>query len=184
LYRRWMKRWLDAGLAAAGLIGFALPMAWIAFRIRRESGRPVLFHQARVGRNGRRFIVHKFRSMTADGTTTYGKKLRGSAMDELPQLINILRGEMSFVGPRPLIPEELEKLDRIPNGERRLELRPGLAGLAQLRCAKVPHLPERLRWDLIYLERLSLGLDLWILLQSVGVTLRRAWEPAGPGKGR
>ena len=101
-------------------------------------------------------------------------------MDELPQLFNILKGQMSFVGPRPLIPEELQELNRIPDGFRRFSIRPGLAGLAQLYSAKVPSLPERLQWDMAYLQRSSPGLDVWILFKAIGITLRGKWEQPGP----
>jgi lipopolysaccharide/colanic/teichoic acid biosynthesis glycosyltransferase len=116
--------------------------------------------------------------MTMDGAvpSPFCRRLRARALDELPQLINILRGEMSFVGPRPLIPEELETLEQLPRGADRLLLRPGLTGLAQLHSSKVPALPERLQWDLAYADRCSLFLDLAILLKSVAVTLRGAWE--------
>ena len=101
-------------------------------------------------------------------------------MDELPQLINILKGEMSFVGPRPLIPEELEALDGIPNGTGRFSTRPGLTGLAQLYDAKVPSLLQRIRWDLMYVSRCSFTLDVWIILKSILITCRGAWEKKGP----
>ena len=116
--------------------------------------------------------------MTADGIVPPGfcQGLRARALDELPQLVNILRGEMSFVGPRPLIPEELETLEQLPRGAERLLLRPGLTGLAQLHGSKVSALPERLRWDLAYVDQCSLLLDLGILLRSVAITLRGAWE--------
>jgi lipopolysaccharide/colanic/teichoic acid biosynthesis glycosyltransferase len=109
-----------------------------------------------------------------------GERLRAAAMDELPQLINILRGQMSFVGPRPLIPDELRELSRLPGGTRRLEIRPGLTGLAQLHADKAPSLEQRLGWDLAYVDRCSFGLDLRILLKSVGVSLGGRWEQPGP----
>ncbi len=100
-------------------------------------------------------------------------------MDELPQLINILKGQMSFVGPRPLIPDELEDLGRIPEGKRRFSVRPGLTGLAQINSEKVPSLSERIRWDLAYVDQCSLWLDLRILFKSLAVTLAGKWEPNG-----
>ncbi len=101
-------------------------------------------------------------------------------MDELPQLFHIFKGQMSFVGPRPLIPEELEQLHRVPRGRRRFEVRPGLAGLAQLYATKVPPLAERVGWDLKYVDQCSLPLDLWIIVRSLFVTMRGAWERQGP----
>lgn len=180
LYRRGFKRLFDAGVALIGLVVFATPMGWIAWRIRREGGF-VLFRQARVGHGGKVFTILKFRTLAEAGEvlSPLGEGLRASAMDELPQLINILRGQMSFVGPRPLIPDELLELSRIPGGARRLEVRPGLTGLAQLYTDKTPSLEQRLRWDLAYVDRCSFGLDLRILLKSVGVSLRGRWEQPG-----
>ena len=177
-YGRWFKRWVDLGLAGGGVFVFALPMGWIAWRLRQELGPPVLFRQTRVGWGRKPFTVLKFRTMTTAGAvpSPFCRRLRARALDELPQLINILRGEMSFVGPRPLIPEELETLEQLPRGADRLLLRPGLTGLAQLHSPKVPALPERLHWDLAYADRCSLLLDLSILLRSVAITLRGAWE--------
>lgn len=172
------KRCMDIGLAIAGGCIFALPMLWIGWRIRRELGPPVFFRQVRVGYQRRRFSVLKFRTMVSGGVVSspFCRWLRATALDELPQLINILRGEMSFIGPRPLIPEELETLGQLPRGEDRLTVRPGLTGLAQLNGNKVPALPERLRWDLAYVDRRSFLLDLKILFKSVAVTLQAAWE--------
>ncbi len=180
-YGQCFKRPFDMAVAAGGLIVFALPMGWIAWRIRREMGRPVMFPQTRVGKNRKSFTVLKFRTMTPGGTVSSGfcRALRASAMDELPQLINILRGEMSFVGPRPLIPDELATLEQLPRGAERLRVRPGLTGLAQLYSSKVPVLAERLRWDLAYADRCSFLLDLTILFRSVAITLRGAWEKTG-----
>ena len=152
-------------------------MAWIAYRIFREEGRPILFLQTRLGRGGEPFLLWKFRTMTREGCVTrLGRWLRPTALDELPQLFQILRGQMSFVGPRPLIPEELRQLDGIAQGSGRLSLSPGLAGLAQLRGAKVPDLAERIRWDLAYLDQMSLMLDLRILVESLAVTCAAGWE--------
>lgn len=180
-YGRWFKRCVDLGLAGGGVFVFALPMGWIAWRLRREQGFPVLFRQTRVGLGRKPFTVLKFRTMTAEGAvpSPFCQSLRAHALDELPQLINILRGEMSFVGPRPLIPEELQTLEQLPRGRERLRLRPGLTGLAQLHSSKVPSLPVRLRWDLAYADQCSFLLDLKILLKSVAVTLRAAWEKPG-----
>ena len=109
-----------------------------------------------------------------------GLFLRATAMDELPQIFHILTGQMSFVGPRPLIPEELKRLDQIPRGKERLLPRPGLAGLAQLYSGKTPDLAQRLNWDLLYLDQCYLWSDVKILLKSIWVTLRGSWEHSGP----
>lgn len=139
LYRSFGKRGLDVGLSLAGLAFFALPMIWMGWRVRRESGGPVFFRQLRLGYQGHPFYLLKFRSMTPQGEVTpFGERLRAAAMDELPQLLNILKGEMSFVGPRPLIPSELEELMQFPGGKRRWDMRPGLTGLAQIHAAKRP----------------------------------------------
>lgn len=184
-YSRGFKRGVDIALSGGGLLFFALPMAIIAWKLRRELGPPVFFLQARMGRGGKPFTVLKFRTMTPEGAVPRGfcKALRACAMDELPQLVNILRGEMSFVGPRPLIPVELVTLEQLPRGAERLRVRPGLTGLAQLNSAKVPELSDRLRWDLAYVDQCSLLLDLKILFKSVGVTLRGAWENPRPKPG-
>lgn len=177
LYRHGGKRLLDLGGAAVGLALFAFPMAWIAWRIRAEYGKPVLFRQRRVGQGERVFEILKFRTMTAEGAVTpLGRRLRARALDELPQLLQIAAGRMSFVGPRPLVPEELQALHRIPGGARRLAVRPGLAGLAQVSAPKCPSLPERIRWDCAYVDRLGPWLDLAILLKAVRTTLRGEWE--------
>ena len=112
--------------------------------------------------------------------TPFGQWLRATAMDELPQLINILRGEMSFVGPRPLIPEELVELRQVPGGSQRQSMRPGLTGLAQLHTDKAPSFTERLKWDLSYVRNCSAWLDLKILMTSVIVSWQGRWEKAGP----
>lgn len=169
---------LDLSVAGMGLLLFALPMLWI----RWELGSPVFFRQTRVGRGGHWFTILKFRTLGKDGTVAspFCRRLRETALDELPQLLNILKGEMSFVGPRPLIPEELLELGKIPRGIDRLSVRPGLTGLAQLNSVKVPTLPERLREDCEYIDRCSWWLDIRILWRSVQVTLRGAWGKIKP----
>lgn len=177
IYREAGKRSFDVLLSLTGFAFFTLPMAWIAYRVWKEAGRPVLFHQIRIGWRGEPFLLRKFRTMTPEGCVTrFGKSLRVTAMDELPQLFNILQGEMSFVGPRPLVPGELKEFDGIPGASRRLTVRPGLTGLAQLYSEKVPDFSQRLKWDLVYTDRVSLGLDLKLLFRSLWVTFQRGWE--------
>ncbi len=192
-YRRGGKRLFDILLAVGGLLFFSVPAMWFALRIRRELGSPAFFRQKRVGRGGLYFTILKFRTMTQEGVVAspFCRWLRSAALDELPQLLNILKGEMSFVGPRPLIPEELSALDRLSRGPERLSIRPGLAGVAQLYGEKTPSLPQRLRWDLFYLDHYSPALDLKILFKSLFVTSKSGWDAPGskgifrefPGRG-
>ena len=168
-------------LSSLGFLIFAIPVAVIALCIWRQAGSPVLFYQARIGQKGDTFQIKKFRTMNSQGQvfSSFAQGLRNTAMDELPQLFHILRGEMSFVGPRPLIPEELLEIRQIPNGSRRFLVKPGLAGLAQINAQKIPSLAERSNWDLLYVDQYSLLLDIRIVMKSIWVTLRGNWE--GPG---
>lgn len=180
LWARGPKRLFDLGLSATGFLLFSLPMVWIAWRIRETRG-AVFFRQPRIGYGGKPFVILKFRTMSEhQPPTRFGQWLRATALDELPQLINIFRGDMSFVGPRPLIPSELQDLDRTPEWNQRKSARPGLTGLAQLYSDKFPSLAERLKWDLAYLRDCSFLLDMRILAVSVRITLEGRWEKTGP----
>ena len=183
LYRRGGKRFTDIVLSSTGLLIFALPMLWIAWRISRELRTSFLFRQIRVGYRGRKFFIMKFRTISSSGATpAFCRWLRSTALDELPQLFHFFRGQMSIVGPRPIIPEELSELESIPQGRHRLEIRPGLAGLAQVRGPKVPPLSERLQWDVAYTQDYSFKMDASIILKSIWITFAGAWEPAYPQK--
>ncbi len=176
-YRLGGKRLLDLLLSSLGLAFFAIPMIWMGWRIYCKSGASPIFRQTRIGEGGKPFTVLKFRTMSKSGQVyPFGTSLRATAMDELPQLIQILQGKMSCVGPRPLVPKDLETLAQIPEGEGRFWVRPGLTGLAQLYTEKSPSLSERLRWDLEYVRSCSLRLDLQILFRSILVSLRGGWE--------
>ena len=141
-----------------------------------------LLYQPRLGYQGHRFSLVKFRSMTADGrrVTSIGRWLRATALDELPQLVNILRGEMSFVGPRPLLATDIEGLSRVPGHVRRVQMIPGLAGLAQLYGGKHPEPTSRLALDLYYAHARSFGFDLWIVCRSIVTSFLGGWEPSAP----
>lgn len=151
-----------------------------AFAILLEDGGPVLFRQLRVGYGGRQFILLKLRTMTRikrakdafpdpqDYTRT-GRLLRRLSIDELPQLINVLRGEMSIVGPRPTLPYQVHQYDSRQAG--RLRVPPGLTGLAQINGRNEMTWPERIEWDLRYVARQSLWLDLIILARTFRVIL-------------
>jgi sugar transferase (PEP-CTERM system associated) len=187
------KRAMDVTMAAVGLVLTMPIMALVALAIRLTSAGPVLYHQQRVGQFGRLFTVHKFRSMRDDaeaGTgavwsggaldpriTPVGRFLRRARLDELPQLWNILKGDMSFVGPRPERPEFVTRLtDEIPYYGQRHVVRPGLTGWAQVRYtygASVEDALMKLQYDLFYIKNLSLSLDLFILFATVKTVLLR-----------
>ncbi|WP_417512961.1 sugar transferase [Minwuia sp.] len=178
-----MKRLFDIVLTllAAPVI---LPVCLVtALLVARRLGRPVLFTQQRAGRDGRIFTIFKFRSMTdarhADGVllpaedrlTPFGRRLRSTSLDELPQLLNVLRGDMSLVGPRPLLPEYVARYS--PEQRRRLDVRPGVTGLAQVLGRNRLSWDEKFALDVAYVDRQSLWLDIRIILMTVGVLLKR-----------
>lgn len=171
------KRVLDLVVSSL-LAGPALAVgAGCALAIRLEDHGPALFRQERIGRAGQPFQLLKFRTMRHDGPnplfpdatriTRVGRVLRRLSLDELPQLVNVLRGEMSIVGPRPTLAYQVARYT--PEQRRRLQARPGLTGLAQVLGRNTISWPERIRLDLDYLESQSLLLDLRVLLRSVRV---------------
>jgi sugar transferase (PEP-CTERM system associated) len=185
-----VKRLVDVGLSLTGLM-LALPvMAAVALAIKMESRGPALFRQPRLGQNGRVFILNKFRSMREDAerdtgpvwaqqrdprVTRVGAFLRKTRLDELPQLFNVLVGDMSFIGPRPERPEFVYELQKqIPFYMERLSVKPGITGWAQVRYrygASVEDALEKLQYDLYYIKNLSLFLDLLILINTIQVVL-------------
>jgi lipopolysaccharide/colanic/teichoic acid biosynthesis glycosyltransferase len=195
-----IKRAFDILLSSVGLVVSAPLWGLSALAIRIEDGGPVFFTQSRVGRGGRPFMAYKFRSMVAgaDGrkalrsgshdprVTRVGTVLRATAMDELPQLWNIFRGDMSFVGPRPLMPGEIEArggrnvaLESIRGYEARHSVRPGLTGLTQVFAPRDIRRAHKFRLDLLYVRRASLRLDLWLVALSFWITFRGRWEDRG-----
>jgi sugar transferase (PEP-CTERM system associated) len=187
------KRAFDVAASLTGLVGGAPVMLAIALLVKVTSRGPALYAQRRVGQHGREFTIHKFRSMRHDaevGTgavwaspndgrvTRLGRLLRRTRLDELPQLWNILRGEMSFVGPRPERPEFVRELtEQIPFYGQRHVVKPGLTGWAQVSYsygASVEDALEKLQYDLFYIKHLSLSFDLFIILSTIKiVTLQR-----------
>lgn len=177
-----VKRVLDVTAAAALLVVTAPVQAAVAGLVRARLGDPVLFRQQRPGKNGEVFTIYKFRSMVpADPSrgladdeerlTPFGQALRRTSLDELPTLWNVLRGDMSFVGPRPLLVEYLERYN--PEQARRHEVRPGVTGLAQASGRNALAWDEKLRLDVEYVDRRSLGLDLRIVLATVRAVVKR-----------
>lgn len=182
-YARWLKRGVDVALASAGLVAAAPILGAVAAGVAVKLGRPVFFRQRRAGLGGAPFSIIKFRTMTdargPDGEllpdevrlNAFGKWLRSTSLDELPELLNVLRGEMSLVGPRPLHLRYLPRYN--PRQSRRHDVRPGITGLAQVRGRNALGWPERLELDVHYTEQVSLRVDLQILLETIVVTLRR-----------
>lgn len=172
-----MKRLFDLLLSLGGLLVLALPLLLLWVLVRRKLGSPALFRQVRPGLHGRPFMMVKFRTMTdergADGEllpdarrlTAFGRFLRASSLDELPELWNVLRGEMSLVGPRPLLMEYLPLYS--PEQARRHEVRPGITGWAQVNGRNAVSWDERFRLDVWYVDHRSLWLDLRILWLTV-----------------
>ena len=197
-----LKRPFDVALSGVGLLG-SLPLwALIAAAIKLEDGGPVFYGQERVGRGGRRFRSWKFRSMVADAdrrfgvlqaseddprVTRTGRLLRATAMDELPQLWNILMGDMSFVGPRALRPEEIEvggdgapvPLRAIPGYEARHRVTPGLTGIAQIYAPRDIPRRQKFKLDQLYVGKQSFWLDLRLIALSFWITVRAKWEHRG-----
>lgn len=178
-----MKRQFDVVVALVSLVLLAPLLAAIAALVRVRLGSPVLFRQVRPGRHGVPFAILKFRTMTdgraADGSllpdaerlTPFGRFLRASSLDELPELINILRGEMSFVGPRPLLMDYLPLYS--PEQARRHEVRPGITGWAQINGRNAISWEQKFAYDVEYVERQSMLFDLKILILTALKVVRR-----------
>ncbi len=188
-YPRFGKPLLDRTAAAVGLVVLSPALAALAGVIRWRLGSPVLFRQTRPGLHGRPFEMVKFRTMTderdADGhllpdaerLTPFGRFLRGASLDELPELWNVLRGEMSLVGPRPLLMRYLGRYT--PEQARRHAVRPGVTGLAQVSGRNALSWEDKFALDLEYVDRVSFGLDVRILLRTLAKVVRREGISAG-----
>jgi lipopolysaccharide/colanic/teichoic acid biosynthesis glycosyltransferase len=197
-----LKRSFDFLLAVAGIF-FSSPL-WLifAFAIYLEDGIPVIYCQERVGKDGKVFKSIKFRSMIKDAekatgpimaaendsrVTRIGRFLRRSAMDELPQLLNIAKGQMSFVGPRPLRASEMDMGQATVSGQDkdyyrlRLMVRPGLTGVAQVYAPRDISFAQKAKLDLWYIEHQSVYLDIKLILYSFWVSLNRHWDTAKKG---
>lgn len=182
-YARTGKRLFDLTLTALMLPFLLVVMAVVALLVRLRLGAPVLFRHQRPGLFGRPFILYKFRSMTepepslgegqtdAERLTSFGRFLRSTSLDELPQLFNVLRGDMTLVGPRPLLMRYLPLYTQ--EQARRHEVRPGVTGWAQVHGRNAVSWEERFALDVWYVDHLSLRLDMKILARTLWKTLRR-----------
>lgn len=183
-----LKRTIDMLLGGMALVGAAPLLGMVALAVWIDSGRPLLFRQTRSGRHGHPFTLYKFRTLhpgsgpihrPRDRATRVGRVLRRWGLDELPQLWNVLRGEMSLVGPRPTLPEQTARYG--PFERQRLAVRPGLTGWAQIHGRNALPWDERIALDVWYVHHRSLRLDLRILLHTPGVlaTGRGTYGPGG-----
>jgi len=191
MYRRYIKRLLDLLVALVALVALAPTMTFIALLVRVKHGSPVLFKQQRPGLHGRPFTLYKFRTMTEatgpDGSllpaakrlTPFGRVLRSTSLDELPELWNLLRGDMSLVGPRPLLVDYLPLYT--PEQARRHGVRPGVTGLAQISGRNTLSWENRFALDIWYVDHLSFLLDVKIILKTVQQVRKR--EGISPREG-
>ncbi len=194
-----LKRPFDIALSTLGILLSSPLWLFIAFFVWLEDRGPVFYAQQRVGKGGRIFKALKFRSMIKEAeiddgpvqaiendprVTRVGRLLRATAMDELPQLLNILRGDMSFVGPRALRPHEkevqgngeAEDIENVPGYRERHEVRPGLTGLSQVYLPGETPRRKKFRFDLLYIRKRSFWLDLKLMVLSFWITFRGKWE--------
>ncbi len=183
MYRLFLKRLIDIVFSFIGIVVLALPMMIIALAIKIDSRGPALFRQVRLGLDGKEFIILKFRSMCVNAevqgsgvysgkgdarVTRIGKIIRATSLDELPQLINILRGDMSFVGPRPPLtyhPWTIE--DYTPEQLHMFDVRPGITGWAQVNGRKTVEWHKRIALNVWYVDHMSLLLDIKILFMTI-----------------
>ncbi|QDZ83880.1 sugar transferase [Bacillus sp. ALD] len=177
IYRKYIKRLLDIILSLVAIIFLSLLFLTVAFLVRVKLGSPVLFKQKRPGMNEKIFLMYKFRTMTderdEDGEllpddvrlTKFGKFLRSTSLDELPELFNILKGDMSLVGPRPLLVQYLTLYNEYQ--KRRHEVRPGLSGLAQVNGRNAISWEEKFNLDVKYVENVSFLLDIKIIFLTI-----------------
>ena len=178
-----MKRLVDIFISLIALTVLSPIFLLVAYKVRKNLGSPIFFYQERPGKNGKLFKMMKFRSMKdtndADGNplpddqriTPFGQKLRSTSLDEMPQLINVLKGDMSVVGPRPMLKEFVELYS--PEQARRLEVRPGMTGLAQISGRNELDYEERFKCDVWYVDNQSTLVDFKIMFKTVNVMTNR-----------
>ena len=178
-----MKRLVDIVVASIAILLLSPIFVLVAYKVRKNLGSPIFFYQERPGKNGKLFKMIKFRSMKdavdQHGNplpdelriTPFGQKLRATSLDEMPQLFNVLKGDMSIVGPRPMLKEFVELYS--PEQARRLEVKPGMTGLAQVSGRNELDYEERFKCDVWYVDHHNTLVDFRIMFQTVGVMLKR-----------
>jgi undecaprenyl phosphate N,N'-diacetylbacillosamine 1-phosphate transferase len=182
MYKNFIKRWIDVVLSLIALVVLSPVFFIVSILVRKRLGKPIIFKQKRPGKNEKIFEMYKFRTMTdkkdvkgnllpdEKRLTAFGKKLRSTSLDELPELINILKGDMSIVGPRPLLVKYLPLYNK--RQKRRHEVRPGFTGLAQVNGRNSISWEEKFEWDVKYVEHITFMGDLKIILKTVLTVLR------------
>ena len=178
---KYVKRGIDFSVALVMLLVLFVPMILIAIAIKLEDKGPALFKQERTGKDGKNFKLMKFRSMKVnndvrdyskgDQYTKVGKFIRKTSLDELPQIFNILKGEMSFIGPRPWIPEYFEYMNSVQRG--RVKVLPGMTGLAQANGRNGISIFQKISYDLQYVKNFSLKQDIYIVFKTIYVVLKK-----------
>ena len=183
IYEKYIKRLLDCVLATSAFIVLSPVLGATALLVKKNLGSPILFTQERPGKDGKIFKLYKFRTMLnpsngvidaskdKDRLTPFGKKLRSTSLDELPELINIIKGDMAVVGPRPLLVQYLERYSS--EQARRHEVRPGFTGLAQVNGRNAISWNEKFKLDVEYVDNISFLGDCKIILDTVKVVLKK-----------
>lgn len=183
MYRKFFKRLLDILISLTGMIVLSPVLLILWILVRMKLGKPALFTQQRPGKDGKIFKLYKFRSMTDEKDeegnllpdevrlTAFGKKLRSTSLDELPELFNILKGDMSIIGPRPLLIKYLPLYNETQ--KHRHDVRPGLTGLAQINGRNAITWEKKFEYDVEYVNKLSFGLDLNIFFSTIRAVLKR-----------
>ena len=184
MYDKYVKRLIDIILSLLAIVILSPVLIIVAILVRVKLGSPILFKQARPGKNGKIFYLYKFRTMTDEKDengnllpddirlTKFGKALRSTSLDELPEFFNILKGDMSFIGPRPLLVKYLPLYSE--QQMHRHDVRPGLTGLAQVNGRNALSWQEKFNYDLEYVNNISLGLDIKIFIKTFLVVLKRS----------
>lgn len=189
IYQKYIKRILDITLSGAAIIVLSPVMGVTAILVKKKLGSPVIFKQKRPGKDEKIFTMYKFRTMTdardekgellpdSVRLTTFGKVLRSTSLDELPELFNILKGDMSVVGPRPLLVQYLPLYNE--KQKRRHEVRPGLSGLAQVNGRNAITWEEKFDYDVEYVKKVSFALDVRIVIKTMIKAFRQENINAG-----